>query len=170
MQRITVTIDDDLLAAIDALCARKGYQSRSEALRDVIRAEFSRGEALAETSSSHARGHGVLSYVYDHHTRALASRLTSNHHDHSDLSVATMHVHVDHDHCLEVSILTGHVQAMQHFADSVSSQRGVRHGYLHVIPTGSDDSHDLGHSHDHGHDHDHHHDHAGNAHRHRHDD
>ena len=171
MQRITVTIDDDLLADIDALCARKGYQSRSEALRDVIRAEFSRGEALAETRPpDRARGHGVLSYVYDHHTRALASRLMSNHHDHSDLSVATMHVHVDHDHCLEVSILKGSVQAMQHFADSVSSQRGVRHGHLHVIPTSAEEAHNHGHTHDHGHDHDHHHDHAGGAHRHRHDD
>lgn len=170
MQRITVTIDDDLLVAIDALCERKGYQSRSEALRDVIRAEFSRGEAMAETLPSKARGHGVLSYVFDHHTRALASRLTSNHHDHSDLSVATMHVHVDHDHCLEVSILKGSVHAMQHFADSVSSQRGVRHGHLHVMPVGVDDTHDHAQATGHSHDHDHDHDHAGSPHRHRHDD
>ena len=160
MQRITVTIDDDLLAGIDAYCERKGYQSRSEALRDVIRAEFSRKETMEEAlPPSRAQGHGVLSYVYEHHTRALASRLTSNHHDHSDLSVATMHVHVDHDLCLEVSILKGTVHAMQHFADSVSSQRGVRHGHLHVMPAGSDDTHDQGHSHSHppgAHSHHHH--------------
>lgn len=156
MQRITVTIDDDLLTEIDALCARKGYQSRSEALRDVVRAEFSRKATMEEARPpSKARGHGVLSYVYDHHTRALASRLTSNHHDHSDLSVATMHVHVDHDHCLEVSILKGTVHAMQHFADSVSSQRGVRHGHLHVMPVGADDGHDHATSTAHSH---HHHD------------
>ncbi|CAH1653805.1 DNA-binding transcriptional repressor NikR [Hyphomicrobiales bacterium] len=154
MQRITVTIDDDLLAGIDAFCERKGYQSRSEALRDVIRAEFSRKETLEEAlPPSKAQGHGVLSYVYDHHTRALASRLTSNHHDHSDLSVATMHVHVDHDLCLEVSILKGTVHAMQHFADSVSSQRGVRHGHLHVMPAGSDEAHEHGHGHGHAHTH-----------------
>ena len=133
---MTVTIDDDLLREIDSLCQRRGYQSRSEALRDIIRSEFSR--AAAATDAHHAPGevcHATLSYVYDHETRALASRLTSSHHDHSNLSVSTTHVHLDPRNCLEVSILHGPVEQLQAFADSVISQRGVRHGALHIIPT-----------------------------------
>lgn len=175
MQRVTVTIDDDLLEGIDALCQSKGYQSRSEALRDIIRSEFSRAHAAEAEAASDADEicHATLTYVYNHETRALASRLTTNHHHHSDMSVSTTHVHMDHDNCLEVSILRGTVPKLRAFADSVISQRGVRHGALHIMPAersepeaghthrhhhhddGHAHGHDHGHGQDHGHDHDH---------------
>ena len=38
MQRITITIEDDLLAEIDAAAEARGYQNRSEIIRDLARA------------------------------------------------------------------------------------------------------------------------------------
>jgi CopG family nickel-responsive transcriptional regulator len=167
VQRVTVTIDDDLLDAIDALCQRKGYQSRSEALRDIVRSELSRASAeAAEIPGDDEICHATLTYVYNHETRALASRLTTNHHHHSDMSISTTHVHMDHDNCLEVSILRGPVAKLQVFADSVISQRGVRHGALHIMPTATAEP-EEGHTHRHHH-HDHEHGHA-HGHRHGHD-
>lgn len=176
MQRVTVTIDDDLLEGIDALCQSKGYRSRSEALRDIIRAEFSRAQAAAtETAGADEICHATLTYIYNHETRALASRLTTSHHHHSDMSISTTHVHMDHDNCLEVSILRGTVPKLQAFADSVISQRGVRHGALHIMPvehaepeqghTHRHHHHGDGHEHTHGHDHSH----GGHGHDHGHD-
>ena len=166
VQRVTVTIDDDLLSEIDALCQRKGYKSRSEALRDILRSEFTRAQAAeAKSTGADEICHATLTYVYNHETRALASRLTTNHHHHSDMSISTTHVHMDHDNCLEVSILRGTVSKLQAFADSVISQRGVRHGALHIMPvehaepeqghTHRHHHHDDGHDHGHGHRHDH---------------
>lgn len=132
MERTTITLDADLLAWIDALCAERGYASRSEAFRDLVRAERAR--------ASHGAGEGTepcfgaLSYVYDHETRDLANRLTTSHHHHHGLSVATTHVHVDPHNCLEISILSGPAAELRAFADSVTSQRGVRHGSLNLIP------------------------------------
>lgn len=173
MQRVTVTIDDDLLEEIDALCERKGYQSRSEALRDIIRSEFSRAQAAEARSAAGADEicHATLTYVYNHETRALASRLTTSHHHHSDMSISTTHVHIDHDNCLEVSILRGTVDKLQAFADSVISQRGVRHGALHIMPVEHAEPAE-GHTHryhdhgdqDHGHGHGHHHHDHGHGH------
>jgi CopG family nickel-responsive transcriptional regulator len=130
MQRITVTIDDDLLAGIDRLMATRGYASRSEALRDILRARLDR-EATASPASPCI---ATLSYVYDHETRALARRLIHAQHDRHDLAIASLHVHLDHDTCLEVAVLRGPTGEVTRPADMLTAQRGVRHAALHVVP------------------------------------
>jgi len=132
MQRITITIDDDLLKAVDGLMTRRGYTSRSEAFRDIVRDMVDRQSAADPKAACIA----TLSYVFDHATRDLASRLTHAHHDHHDLSVASMHVHLDHAACLEVSVLRGPSGAITAFADTLATQRGVRHADLHLVPIG----------------------------------
>jgi CopG family nickel-responsive transcriptional regulator len=131
MQRVTVTLDDDLMQELDRLTAMKGYQNRSEAVRDLVRAGIR--EAVVETAGS---GHCIaaLVYVYDHAARELAKRLTQSFHEHHDLSLATMHVHLDHDNCLEVTVLRGETGDVKGVAEHVIAERGVRHGRLIMIP------------------------------------
>lgn len=131
MQRITITIDDDLLNSIDELCRRHHYTSRSEAIRDLVRRAETREQISRQTGSQCV---ATLSYVYEHHTRDLAKRLTNSQHDHHDLSVATLHVHLDQEDCLEVAVLRGRIDDVQALADSIISQRGVRHGHLEILP------------------------------------
>ncbi len=130
MQRITITIDEDLLETVDAVMQRRGYASRLEAVRDMIRDAAAQEAALSDQTPCVA----VVDYVYDHETRALAQRLTRTFHDHHDLSVAGMHVHLDHESCLEVSVLRGSISAVRGLADVLTAQRGVRHANLHVVP------------------------------------
>ncbi|HIC9048184.1 TPA: nickel-responsive transcriptional regulator NikR [Klebsiella quasipneumoniae subsp. similipneumoniae] len=129
MQRVTLTLDDDLLAALDALSARRGYHNRSEAVRDILRDALNQDPAPSEPR----RGYAVLSYVYEHEKRELASRLVATQHHHHALSVATLHVHISHDDCLEIAVLKGDMVEIQHFADDVIAQRGVRHGHLQCL-------------------------------------
>jgi CopG family nickel-responsive transcriptional regulator len=130
MERITITIDDDLLASIDGLIEKRGYPSRSEAIRELIRDAATR----EHLSQGHAPCVAALSYVYDHAARDLSQRLVNAQHDHHDLSIATTHVHFDHEHCLEVAILRGTSGAIQKLADNLTAQRGVRHASLNIIP------------------------------------
>ena len=131
MQRITLSVDDELVAALDRHMKARRYASRSEALRDILREHQAR-----ERQASPGDGFCVatLAYVYDHETRDLGRRLTRAQHAHHDLQVATLHVHLDHESCLEVSVLRGPVKAVRALADDTVSQRGVRHGELLVIP------------------------------------
>jgi CopG family nickel-responsive transcriptional regulator len=131
VERITITIDDELLATLDALCERRGYASRSEAVRDLVRAAALQDRAEGD---GEAECFATLAYVYEHATRDLARRLTDRQHDRHDLSVATLHVHVSHEDCLEVVVLRGRIDDVRAMADSVLSQRGVRHGQLHILP------------------------------------
>ncbi len=101
MQRVTLTLDDDLLAALDAHSAHRGYYNRSEAVRDILRDALHHNPLQQPTQ----RGYAVLSYVYEHEKRELASRLVASSHQHHDLSVATLHVHINHDDCLEIAVL-----------------------------------------------------------------
>ena len=132
MQRITITIDDELVAALDRIIAVCGYQGRSEAIRDLARA----GIAQLQDQSGNPQ-FGILAalvYVFDHKERELAKRLTGSFHEHHDLSVATMHVHLDHDSCMEIAVLRGAMRELRDFARHVVSQRGVRHGQLVTLP------------------------------------
>lgn len=130
MQRFTITIDEELMAAVDGLMARRGYANRSEAVRAMLREAAAREASLAEETPCVA----LLGYVYDHETRALAQRLSRVAHEHHDLTVAGLHVHLDHETCLEVSVLRGPSGAVRTLADEMTAQRGVRHANLQVIP------------------------------------
>lgn len=131
MQRITLTIDDALLAALDAHAERHGYANRSEAMRDALRRALAPPPAPAADPE---RCYATLSYVYDHETRELSRRLARVQHSHHDLAVAALHVHLDHDTCLEVVVLRGPTEAVRELADAVTTQRGVRYGQLHMLP------------------------------------
>jgi CopG family transcriptional regulator, nickel-responsive regulator len=137
MQRVTITIDDDLVAEIDAFMETRGYANRSEAIRDLARS------GLEKFSTEAAPGRecvATLSYVYDHAARQLPKRLTQDFHDHHSLAQATLHVHLDHDSCLEVTVLKGPGSEVKTFADHVIAERGVRHGHVVFMPTDSFES------------------------------
>jgi CopG family nickel-responsive transcriptional regulator len=131
MRRLTISVDDDLADTFDRLVKEKGYENRSEAFRDLVRSALGDARIRAGTAKHCV---GALSYVYNHHERQLASRLTSMQHDHHDMAVSTMHAHLDHENCIETVILRGPTEAVMHFAESVMAQSGVRHGSFHPIP------------------------------------
>ena len=140
MERITMAIDEALAKEFDALIEKRGYGSRSEAMRDLLRREVEANRVRYE-----AKSHCVasLSYVYNHHTRDLAERLTGTQHEHHDMVVATMHVHLDHEHCLETSVLKGSTAAVKSFADRIIAERGVRHAQINLITVEPGDAHAM---------------------------
>jgi CopG family nickel-responsive transcriptional regulator len=131
MERVTISLDADLTRDFDALIRSKGYSSRSEAMRDVLRAHL---RLRSQQSDGASRCIATLSYLYNHHERDLGERLTRLQHDHHDLTVSSMHAHLDHQECIETLILQGRIDAVQQFADALMAERGVRHGQLNLIP------------------------------------
>ncbi len=130
MQRMTITLDDELVLEFETYLEQRGYYNRSEAIRDLIRARLD-----SERLEKQPQGECVanLSYVYNHHERELASRLTRSHHEHHDLAVSTLHVHLDHDHCMETVVLRGPAEQVRTFANAVIAEPGVRHGKLSIL-------------------------------------
>ncbi len=152
MERITMSIEEGLAREFDALIAARGYTSRSEAMRDLLRRELE-AHRLAEDAKSHCVA--SLSYVYNHHARDLSERLTEAQHERHDLVVATMHVHLDHEHCLETVVLKGPTPVVRAFAAKVQAERGVRHGQINLITVQPGDAHRIPgyHHHHQGHQH-----------------
>jgi CopG family nickel-responsive transcriptional regulator len=132
MQRVTITIDDELMIELDRIIETRGYQNRSEAIRDLARAGI---RQAAEAVDRQRDCVAALVYVYDHNARQLSKRLADTFHDHHELSLASMHAHLDHDNCMEVTILRGKTADVQHFAEHVIAERGVRHGRVVLVPT-----------------------------------
>lgn len=131
MERLTISIENPLAKQFDDFMRARGYSNRSEAMRDLIRDRLE-NERLENWSEGDCVA--TLSYIYNHHESELASRITSVQHDHHDLTLSSMHVHMDHDNCLEVVILRGSIQSVRTFANLVMAARGVRHGKLHMVP------------------------------------
>ncbi|HNV02031.1 MAG TPA: nickel-responsive transcriptional regulator NikR [Vicinamibacterales bacterium] len=133
LARIGVAIDGGLLRQFDALAARKKYGSRSEAFRDLIR------DALVQEQWAAGAGPvvGTITLVYDHRVRLLGERLTGVQHDaHRDI-LSTLHVHLDHDHCLEVIVVRGRAARVREVADQLISMKGVKHGRLTIASAGA---------------------------------
>jgi CopG family nickel-responsive transcriptional regulator len=155
MQRVTITLDDDLMDDLDRIIAARGYQNRSEAIRDLARAGLEQA-AVEVAGSRHCVA--AMVYVYDHHARDLPKRLTQEFHDRHDLSQATLHVHLDEASCLEVTVLKGRGSDVQSFANHVIAERGVRHGHVVYVPATAGMAH--AHAHAHGIPHEHRHGHT----------
>jgi CopG family transcriptional regulator, nickel-responsive regulator len=131
MQRVTITIDDDLDAELERFMSARGYDNRSEAIRDLARTGLQ--QAAMEISGPRPCV-AALVYVYDHEARELPKRLTRDFHKHHDLAQATLHVHLDEESCMEVTVLKGRGSDVQRFADHIIAERGVRHGHVVYLP------------------------------------
>ena len=131
MERITISLDESLAQEFDALIRARGYANRSEAVRDMLRRELE-ADRLAREDAPHCVA--SLSYVFNHHERRLAERLTDLQHHAHDLVVSSMHVHLDHDHCLETLFLRGDTREVRLIAEQISAERGVRHAALNLVP------------------------------------
>ena len=136
LSRIGVAIATDLLGTFDELIGKRGYTNRSEAFRDLIRAELVRESSA---SSPGGRVVGTLTLVYDHHVRLLEEKMTDLQHDHNRMILSTLHVHLDHDRCMEVIALRGSSTDVQRFAHLMGSIKGVQHAQLAI--TAAADAH-----------------------------
>ena len=130
MQRITITIDERLAQDLDILAHARGYQNRSEAVRDLVRA----GIAHTRPDLSSTECLATVVYIYDQSTRELPKRLAHALQEQHDLSVATMRVALDHRDCMEVSVLKGKTSEVEKLAENIIAERGVRHGRVTIIP------------------------------------
>lgn len=144
MQRFTISIEDDLAAQFTEWIEKHRYSNRSEAFRDLLRERVAE-EALQGAADSHCAA--SVTYVYDHHERELSHRLNQHQHEHHDLTVSTLHVHLDALRCLEVAVLRGPMTAVNAEAKTLIAERGVRHGKVHVIPLEAGTTHSTWHKH-----------------------
>jgi len=129
--RTGVSLEKELLEKFDAAIHRKGYQNRSEAIRDLIREHL-----VEEAAEENKVIVGTLTMVYDHHQPNLSAKLIEAQHAAASKVLAATHVHLDHHHCLEVVILKGRSGEVRRLADRILSLRGVEHGRLAVATTG----------------------------------
>jgi len=133
LKRFGVSMEDDLLARFDDLIAGRGYATRSEAIRDLVRAEI----VNTEWSDPDAEVIGTITIVYEHHEHELANVLAELQHEYHQFVVCTTHVHLDAHNCLEVIVVRGRSKTVKHVADTLISTRGVKHGRLVCTTTGA---------------------------------
>jgi CopG family nickel-responsive transcriptional regulator len=126
LTRFGISMEDELLHEFDRLISHKGYTNRSEAIRDIVR------DKLIEENikMSHGIVFGALVFLYDHHKRELEKKLSNLQHEYFKNIISTSHVHVDHDHCLEVVMLKGEAKTLKRIAEILLSLKGVQHGKL----------------------------------------
>ena len=134
LSRIGVAIDSNLLDKFDRLIARRGYHNRSEAFRDLIRDEL----VQKTWESPDAAVVGTVTLVYDHHVRMLSEKLTDLQHEFHRSILSTLHVHLDHDNCLEVLVVRGKAAIVEKIADALISTKGVKHGRLTITTSGAE--------------------------------
>lgn len=132
LERFGVSMETDLLARLDELSSKRGYSSRSEALRDLVRQEL----VKEEWENPEAEVVGTITIVFQHHPHELVNELLEMQHHHHDLIICSNHIHMDSNYCMEVIVVRGCSREVKHLADSLISIRGVKHGQLVCSTTG----------------------------------
>ena len=145
LSRIGIAIDSELLTRFDEFIGMQGYTNRSEAFRDLIRERLIR-QAAQQPGQEVV---GTLTLVYDHHVRLLPEKLTEMQHAHHHAIISSLHVHLDHDNCLEVLVVRGKSNDVQQLADLLIATKGVKHGQLTVTTPHVQGG--KGHEHEHSH-------------------
>ena len=132
--RFSVSLLPALLEQLDEMTAEKGYDNRSLAIADMIRAH------LVEHRQQQGAGTiaGSITLVYDHHKHHLQDLLTDLQHEHRGVIISALHCHLDHDNCLEVLAVRGGATEIKKLADELIAAKGVKHGKLTITSTGKD--------------------------------
>jgi CopG family transcriptional regulator, nickel-responsive regulator len=132
LERFGVSMEDDLLERFDKLVTTRGYASRSEAIRDLIRQEL----VKEEWADPNAEVMGTVTVVYEHHEHELSSVLAELQHQYHECIICSTHIHIDAHNCLEVIIVRGSSARVKYIANALISTRGVKHGQLASTTTG----------------------------------
>ncbi|MGA3266194.1 MAG: nickel-responsive transcriptional regulator NikR [Verrucomicrobiota bacterium] len=134
VSRFSISLPPSLLRQLDEMSGQKGYDNRSQAIADMIR------DRLVEHRQKYGNEDiaGTITLVYDHHKPHLQATLTDIQHDHHDVILSTVHVHLDHHNCLEVLLVRGKAVVIKKIADELIAAKGVKHGKLTVTTTGKD--------------------------------
>jgi CopG family nickel-responsive transcriptional regulator len=134
IERIGISLEDDLLGRFDRLIEQKGYVNRSEAVRDLIR------DALVQREWSESEGSeervAVVALVYDHDSSSLAQKLTHIQHENHKAVVSALHVHMDEHNCLEVLVLRARAREVVRMGEGLVSTKGVKYGKVVPATTG----------------------------------
>ena len=130
IERIGVSLDKTLPSMFDNLIAKKGYQNRSEAIRDLIR------QQLSAESISNPRTNAIAAVflVYDHHSTKLMQKLTELQHSHLLQTISSLHIHLDRHNCMEIIVLRGRVDEINKTAENLLSLKGVKLGRVNLVP------------------------------------
>jgi CopG family nickel-responsive transcriptional regulator len=125
-------MDKDLLERLDHEIVKKGYPNRSEAIRDLIRNQL----VELDWSQDEEEVAGTITIIYNHHVKGLSDLLLELQHEHHDMIISVMHVHLEHDHCLEVMVIKGPASQARELAGRLIGVKGVKHGKLTITSTG----------------------------------
>ena len=131
VERIGVSLEKDLLSLFDALIAKQGYPSRSEAIRDLIRQQIS----AEQLGNPKAHAVAAVFLVYSHHSTRLMEMLTDLQHSHLLQTISSMHIHLDEHDCLEIIVLRGQVGEINRTAENLISLKGVKLGRINLLAT-----------------------------------
>lgn len=129
--RFGVSLDKSLLQRFDRLIRRKGYHTRSHAFQ-----EFVRQALVTEEWTSNQEVAATITLVYHPKQREVLRKLLFVQHEAKAQVLAAQHLHLDHDHCLEVLIVRGRPQDLRQLADRLKAIRGIKFGALNIATTG----------------------------------
>jgi CopG family nickel-responsive transcriptional regulator len=133
LERIGVSLDEDLLAQFDKLITKQGYKSRSEAIRDLVRKQLSE----EQLENPKAKAVAAVFLVYDHHSTKLTDSLIDLQHSHTFADsmqvISSLHIHLDERDCLEIIVLRGQAGEIRKIGESILSMKGVKLGKINVV-------------------------------------
>lgn len=132
LHRFGVSLEKNLIDEFDKHIEGRNYKNRSEAIRDLIRADLVKKQWLCNNEVA-----GAITIAFDHHKRELVNKLMDIQHDFQKVVISTQHIHIDHYNCLEILAVKGKAKDVETLTSLLKAQSGVKHVALSMSTTGS---------------------------------
>lgn len=129
LTRIGVSLPGDLISRFDEIISERGYSSRSEGIRDAIRKYINYYEWMAEVEGEHI---GTLTLIFDPQKTGVADSIVNIQHEYIDIITYSIHIPLDSDSHLEVTLLCGEGADVKALTGRIMSLRGVKHVNLNI--------------------------------------
>lgn len=123
--RFGVSLEEELLEALDKFTEENLFKNRSQAIRHLIN-----NTLVKEKWEGDQVVAGSITLVFDHHRRELVNKLTNIQHQFHDTIMSSLHFHLEHDLCMEIIAVKGKATVLTQLADSLISVKGIEHGKL----------------------------------------
>lgn len=129
--RFGVSLEEELLGALDQYVKENKFPNRSQAIRHLIEKNL----VEKKWQCNHIVA-GAIVLVYDHHKKEVTNKLTDVQHDFYNVVLSSQHFHLNHNNCLEIIAVKGEAIKLTELADKLISIKGILHGKLVMSQAG----------------------------------
>lgn len=126
VDRVSLSLPGGLLGKFDELLEERGFESRSQAIAEMMARELDRYSAKKTQQIMT----GTIMLVYEHSRGDLKRKLADIQYEYLNEVISSLHVLLENQHTMEVVLVQGKAKRLRQIANELITCKGVKSGTM----------------------------------------